>query len=147
MTDVKSEPQEPSATPSTLERKLKWVRSFCEYARYVLEPGTAKVGSQFPHQADADRAMKELDEVLAALRPSEGPETGRPLQTEVDFLKSLAMGLHAVSEFISGHSWKCNGGEDGPCDCGYVDPKGTAEALQTLIDERLAALPAGPETP
>jgi hypothetical protein len=62
-----------------LVTQLKWVRSFVEYARYVLEPGPRESGDQFPRQLDADKAMAELDAVMLALvspPPDEPPPVG-----------------------------------------------------------------------
>jgi hypothetical protein len=47
---------------------LKWVRTFIEYARYELEPGEQQAGDQFPRQSAADKAMAEIDAVLAAVQ-------------------------------------------------------------------------------
>lgn len=64
--DLLTEADPPVVRPlSETETKLKWLRKFVEYARYELQPGEAKMGSQFPHQADADKAMAMIDELLA----------------------------------------------------------------------------------
>jgi hypothetical protein len=47
---------------------LEWVRQFVEYARYVLEPGESQFGDQFPRQADADKAIRILDEEIVKQR-------------------------------------------------------------------------------
>lgn len=51
-------------TPAKL---LARVRSFIEYARYVLEPGKASGFDQFPKQGDADEAVQRLNMALATL--------------------------------------------------------------------------------
>lgn len=51
--------------------KLKWLRSFVVYARYELQPGTSQPGDQFPRQADADRALSEIDAIAEALAGQE----------------------------------------------------------------------------
>lgn len=53
--------------PRLIFDKLQWVKKFIEYARYELQPGEATIGSQFPHQADADKAIATINEVLAML--------------------------------------------------------------------------------
>ena len=53
--------------PRLIFEKLQWVLKFIEYARYELQPGEAVIGSQFPHQADADKAMALIAEVMSSL--------------------------------------------------------------------------------
>jgi hypothetical protein len=56
-----------SADVQKLREKLAWVRKFIEYARYELQPGEQQFGDQFPRQDAADKAMAEIDTVIAAL--------------------------------------------------------------------------------
>ena len=59
--------QASSVTAETTNDDLRRIRSFIEYARYELQPGVAKFGSQFPHQADADEAISRVDSVIKFL--------------------------------------------------------------------------------
>lgn len=61
-----------------LVEKLKWVRKFIEYARYELQPGTQQPFDQFPRQDAADKAMAEIDLVVAGLEASLSANTSEP---------------------------------------------------------------------
>ena len=55
-------------------------------------------------------------------------------------LETARTGLTAIQPFLSEgqHTGHCNGDEDGPCDCGVIDPR---DVVEVLI-EQLAALAA-----
>lgn len=64
--------------------------------------------------------------------------------------KSLMDGLNAIQIFSSGHGSTCNEDNDGPCDCGYVDPLGIVDALIEQIERDWplgAAAPGSPSSP
>jgi hypothetical protein len=64
-----------------LRAQIEWVKKFIEYARYELQPGEAKIGSQFPHQADADKAIGILDKLLADhAAPAVAPSVDRAIE-------------------------------------------------------------------
>ena len=71
----------------------------------------------------------------------------RPAPTQDLTLKSIRHGLDVALTFMGGgqHLGRCNADEDGPCDCGFIEPRGIIEALI----EQLSSLPAGqePSTP
>jgi hypothetical protein len=71
-----------------------------------------------------------IREALSSSAPAERP------QDFGLFLKSLESGLTALQAFMGEgrHSSACNGDEDGPCDCGYVEPEDVIEAM--LMDVR-----------
>ncbi len=107
-----TEPQEPSATPSTLadlEKLWRWR------------------GVDWP----SPDSVKCADELAAALRPSEGPETGRPPADEPPSQIFAAAKMErrveeAIGDVLSRYS------------CAEIRDDVTAAVL--------AALPAGPET-
>ncbi len=114
-------PQEPSATPSTLERLIGDVREL----RGEATQGVVLVGVSI---------LVSLEAALAALRPSEGPETGRPPAIErlIDEMRTIAM--------VAG---QCS--VEGPQDTKSAMAAAEAERASRWADA-LAALPAGPET-
>jgi hypothetical protein len=63
------------------------------------------------------------------------------------FLKSLESGLTLIQAFMGDgrHAHTCNGDEDGPCDCGYVDPEDVVEAMLMDVSSRKDAIPPGPK--
>lgn len=66
-TDQSSDPSRSGETPRPITERLRWVKSFIEYARYELQPGESRVGDQFPRQADADKAIATIADVLGEL--------------------------------------------------------------------------------
>ncbi len=127
-----TEPQEPSATPSTLERlRDRWLdRAFRACADVSGMPGAWKCGlcprcgcTPWAH------AWRQAADELAALRPSEGPETGRPPAEEVD--KQREQLWQAIY--------------DAAADEGSILHDDTVTAIANRVAD-LAALPAGPET-
>jgi hypothetical protein len=62
-------------------------------------------------------------------------------------LKSLESGLTALQAFMGEgrHLHTCSMDEDGPCDCGYVDPDGVVEALlEDVVHVRRSLAEAAP---
>lgn len=57
-------PNDSSSPASALYEALKKARTLIEYARYELQPGKATMGSQFPHQEDADVVTAIIDQAL-----------------------------------------------------------------------------------
>jgi hypothetical protein len=83
-------------TPAQL---IKRVRSFIEYARYVLEPGKAVFPDQFPKQVDADEAMSRLDALTDLVRADADASRAQPEpspESRFDLLDDPTRGLHAV---------------------------------------------------
>jgi hypothetical protein len=119
-----------------------------------------------PHEADClwqnavdasdfDSVMRrERERVIAeanavdALPPEPEVKDAIPPQPPdfAAFLKSLENGLSAVAMFMGEgrHLHDCNADEDGPCDCGYVEPEDVVEALLMDVRSRKDALPADP---
>ncbi len=88
MTDVKSEPQEPSATPSTLEQVIAEMRTIALVAGQASVEGPQD-GKSLMAAAESARASRWAN-ALAALRPSEGPRLNIH---QVDLPADAARGL------------------------------------------------------
>jgi hypothetical protein len=91
--------------------------------------------------------LEQLRAVLASWSPAPPEPTDRTLSASE--VQSLRSGLLAMAAFMGPgtHDTDCDGGEDGPCNCGYVEPNDVVEALLMQFFPVASALtPARPPT-
>jgi hypothetical protein len=90
-----------SADVQKLREKLAWVRKFIEYARYELQPGEQQFGDQFPRQDAADKAMAEIDTVIAALAVLGDPPVAEQEKESDPWFSNLTV---AVRDLVALHA-------------------------------------------
>jgi hypothetical protein len=141
-----------------------WTMANSRIGEAMLQDNAARAEAERLTQAlDAHAATCELTRDLgtetnclvcqahAFLRQLVGAKDAIPPQPSdwQAFLKSLESGLSVVAMFMGEgrHLHDCNADEDGPCDCGYVEPQDVVEAMLRDVRGRKDAIPAVPEKP
>lgn len=92
--------------------------------------------------ADNYAAYKLLESFCEVLTAATAPPHMAPDQ----FFAMMLLGLHSLQQFVGDgvHASGCNGGDDGPCDCGFVEPRETIDALIEFIMRQRMARPPVP---